>query len=283
MEYICYRFSLVDKQPQRFKYNANAFFWPQCMYVFELEPKKFENIFIIRPAIINEVDSTKSLTTASWFKVQRLSRFTSRKHYSATTSYTTVTVVRLPPPYDTNCRNYALDDYSGKEGCEQKCLQHYLVRELKKVPFSGVITEPVLFRHVAWIDMNKAASALILYNIEDKCHLACYRPACFESYTVTKLNVITRDAAEEFVVKIPQEPSCEITHTPAVKLVEFVVFILSSLGCWFGISMLGLNPFQNRKGKFDILGNTLTRNEISYRVGRNTRRIVTENAPNLTF
>lgn len=48
---------------------------------------------------------------------------------------------------------------------------------------------------------------------------------------------------------IPSEPSIKVTSKEILSKTEFISFILSTFGTWFGISVLALNPFKFAKKK----------------------------------
>lgn len=48
-----------------------------------------------------------------------------------------------------------------------------------------------------------------------------------------------------FVVNVPQEPSYDIAYYPKLSMTEWLIYVFSCLGSWFGVSMMGLNPFNS--------------------------------------
>src|SRR5688572_27676241 len=47
-----------------------------------------------------------------------------------------------------------------------------------------------------------------------------------------------------FIINLPREPAMTINHLPELRLVEFLVYIFSCFGTWFGLSILHLNPLK---------------------------------------
>ena len=60
------------------------------------------------------------------------------------------------------------------------------------------------------------------------------------------------DKGLEFFTFIPSEPSIIVKSKEILTMTEYISFVLSTFGTWFGISVLALNPFKiNIKRKND--------------------------------
>ena len=57
------------------------------------------------------------------------------------------------------------------------------------------------------------------------------------------------DQGIAFHTFIPSEPSIKSKSQEILTTTEYVKFILSAFGTWFGISVLGLNPFTSKNQK----------------------------------
>lgn len=80
-------------------------------------------------------------------------------------------------------------------------------------------------------------------HFESICDSECRQEPCHITYTKSNMVVTVHDIAQ-FIVKIPPEPFTKVTCHPSIRLIEFLVYILSCFGTWFGISVLGLNPLK---------------------------------------
>src|SRR5438270_6934839 len=50
------------------------------------------------------------------------------------------------------------------------------------------------------------------------------------------------DNETSFIINIPRDPFITINYKPQILLMEFLVYVLSCFGTWFGISVFKLNP-----------------------------------------
>lgn len=46
-----------------------------------------------------------------------------------------------------------------------------------------------------------------------------------------------------FIVAVPREPSYKINFQIKLTVTEFIIYVLSCFGTWFGLSVVSLNPF----------------------------------------
>lgn len=93
-------------------------------------------------------------------------------------------------------------------------------------------------------DLRNASFARTLNELEKKCVELCYPPECDERNTITKITQEENDEATPvFVVNVPREPNMVIVSRAQLGMTEFVIYVFSICGTWFGLSALQLNPF----------------------------------------
>ena len=68
-----------------------------------------------------------------------------------------------------------------------------------------------------------------------------WRPDCQTTFTMTELSASTMSEWHFIEVKIPR-PFTEIHFVPTMAPVEFLTYLLSCFGTWFGVSVIGLYP-----------------------------------------
>lgn len=89
---------------------------------------------------------------------------------------------------------------------------------------------------------NKTLSDDVNYQ-ESECLRKCNFEACNDDYTLTDTTVEeTETPYLTFEVQIPRWPTFRINHTPNMDFNAFFVLCVSSLGMWFGLSMIHLDP-----------------------------------------
>ena len=91
------------------------------------------------------------------------------------------------------------------------------------------------------------------------------------------LTTTTETEGPEFLIQriVPSDPSFRVTMTPALKLVEFITYLLSAVSTWTGISIMSLNPWKflskkKRKNKIhdQRIGPLMSRSIQSPSLGR---------------
>lgn len=98
-------------------------------------------------------------------------------------------------------------------------------------------------RHINQADMNNATMERQINNyITNVCDVRCSKLDCRKSEHLTQYHAYPTKTSTTFVIKIPDMPFQLITFKPAMQTIELVVYVMSCVGAWFGISVLSLNP-----------------------------------------
>lgn len=99
----------------------------------------------------------------------------------------------------------------------------------------------------------------------DICSKICNQKACKETFSVT--DVSSSEYLQNGLISIgsscSNKPVVTIEYLPRITFMEFVMYISSSLGIWFGISVLSINPF-NRSKCGGVARTIKTRKHYSY-------------------
>ena len=170
---------------------------------------------------------------------------TKTAQYNVFSSFvTTFDVFNLPPPYETNCFNYKDIGFQIDTHCIQECVKKKVVKRFNKIPFSAIIDKPIDMKMISYTDISDARTSKILFDIENECsNEICNRPSCHASLAMTTTKEIE---GLEFVIRriIPSGPSFHVRMTPALNLIEFLTYLLSTVSTWTGISIISLNPWK---------------------------------------
>lgn len=150
--------------------------------------------------------------------------------------------ISLPPPYNTGCIDYTKLGFQSMTECRHRCLINKSKDAFGKLPFSPIYTLPSDFKHISPTDLQNLTIMTSLIHFKELCILACHEANCKESYTITKTTSKDHWESMVLIINIPREPTMKIEHVPELKLVEFLVYIMSCFGTWFGLSILHLNP-----------------------------------------
>ena len=245
-EYICYR--VVPSALRTFPYRKSAFaiYYPNAIYMLSINQTAFPMPRIIRP-VLHEARGypDTSVAYSRWARMERDIEKNKTRNYIFDVTYIRIGVYRLPAPYPTDCVNYRFTSHhSNALRCDYDCVSANTTKEMGKVPFSGITEIAHNLKHVSQIDLRDEAFKLRLRAIIKMCAAKCRRLDCNETYTITKFYVDedTHSVGIRFLINVPREPFLKIIIRPTLAFVEFLVYVLSSIGTWFGISMLSLNP-----------------------------------------
>lgn len=154
-------------------------------------------------------------------------------------TYHTVYTLRLPPPYDTKCLYYKSIGYTRRRDCFKRCIVAKYIEKYGKIPFREVIDEPMDYNVVQSVETKDMNASKALTSIESACNRQyCSRLDCKTRIFITN-NVFFNAERFRVTIQVPREPSFDVTYHANISLLEFTIFILSSLGSWFGFSVLG--------------------------------------------
>lgn len=241
-EYVCYRLDPRDSLMMKYKISATALSDPNVLYNVRVNATAFARLAVLKLVLHDRPTPTHSFSLAPWYDV-----FFNPFSGIYSNDYITLTYIKmifnlLPYPYDTNCRDYASEGLQNAVNCIEQCLQENIILQFGKVPFSGIIDEPLNLKPISPYDIVNETRAKELDAIETFCKGVCKKATCKLSYSITRMVVTYDRAPTTVVVKVPPEPFVIIAYKPAVPLVEFITIVLSCFGTWFGVSILGLNP-----------------------------------------
>ncbi|KAI1279516.1 hypothetical protein HDE_14068 [Halotydeus destructor] len=160
-----------------------------------------------------------------------------------TVSYKVLLVKSKEPPYETMCRDYS-PLYRGKSDCIRVCSRQASLAQLDKIPYDIFEYDSNLNKkHVAPNDLDNVTSVNTLARIKHLCDSKCGQPNCLEYSIITRISR-SPDPGKylRVAVTIPSEPSMAIDIREAIKLLDLVIYIMSSAGTWLGLSVLSLDP-----------------------------------------
>ena len=150
--------------------------------------------------------------------------------------------INLPPPYETNCFDYLSLGFVHEVECSQVCLNNRTRDILGKVPYSAVIDDLVQMPIVSYQDMQSKTFSSKLHGIKRYCNDKCRKTPCFDERIIT--NIQGKPGSRfKLVYIVPQQPLISIKSRPKTNLVEFLIYIFSTISTWTGFSIMALNPF----------------------------------------
>lgn len=143
----------------------------------------------------------------------------------------------LPFPYDTNCHDYR-PIYKSERHCYDDCHLNLSLKIQGMVPMS-VIKER---SYNAMVYPN--ASALsprqksVLKEIKSNCTMKCKKVQCNNDDFVPIVIQSIPNHKIEVVLQASPDPLLNVISQPKINLIDFITYIVSCIGFWFGISCL---------------------------------------------
>ena len=163
-----------------------------------------------------------------------------RKGFYYTVTYSYQSFHLLERPYSTDCIDYKLStEYGSRRDCIAKC-------KLKTgLDFCGVVPQDVVVYgeepEVRFANSSLEKHCIESLNLSQNCLNVCPNVDCFKTYyRVRKISQIEdRESGHELSIDLtpPSEPETTFIHKARIETVEFVCYLASTVGLWFGLSM----------------------------------------------
>ena len=150
--------------------------------------------------------------------------------------------VALEPPFVTRCRDNQAIGFENREHCEHACVAERTLAALKRSVFTTTILTPmdVTVLSSESLLLNRSLQQLVERFISD-CNDSCWGQNCVRVNYMPLVTSTLKDR-ESIVFQVYDQNSLEtrITFQPKLPFVSFLVYVLSIVGFWFGVSCLDL-------------------------------------------
>lgn len=148
---------------------------------------------------------------------------------------------RLPPPYDTWC---TYDDKEEIHECLRQCRINGM-KEINRFPSTEMTSEPLHIKPLSYNDFQNIATREAVRRIISNCRSTCRRLHCLTQYATTTIQaqyVQSHNTSTFVKVMIPEAASVVVTSHARMYLLDFIVYMCSCFGVWFGLSFASFNP-----------------------------------------
>lgn len=117
----------------------------------------------------------------------------------------------------------------------------------------GELMSVLKYQHLTNDDLRNESISRQLIEVEEECHEICNKPDCEDIITLTRgsYDYIRPENVDnpskqglEFEISVPKRPVIAIIYKEKISITEFLVYVLSCFGIWFGLSVLSVNPFR---------------------------------------
>lgn len=244
-EYICFKYDFKMSGLYDFESVSQADSARGRVYNLQLDNELFKRVIFFTIIV-----HSRLLPYESRYYSARIFRKTfGNESYSTQSNYmfsfSERVDIRLPYPYDTGC---GFNQGRIQSICKQMCLTENVMRTFNKIPFNWIIAES----NISYLDKKimvnsdfyNTTAQRIFNEIEENCRHRCNIPECASFHFNTQLLDIDykKDDVINIHVLLPLQPSVRVVFMAEFSTTDYIVFIMSCLGTWLGVSMVHLDP-----------------------------------------
>ena len=241
--FVCYNFMFTGPMNFTTKQVARSLHHPNLLYGVMLSPA-FSGADLVHVTIFYGRYATISRQYA--VLINRLLDFKTRavRNNAYTFAYSLNRVKLLPAPYESNCKDWP-EEWVNQ--CLEKCLDP-MERALDRLTYTTYTHSPLEQKHVNFYDLMDTNRSAIVKQHLDHCEAVCSSDVpCHDNYTISYFDLATRyPGSSEFmaIARTPKSPGLDVMFEAKLSLMEFIIYICSCIGIWFGISVSSVNPFE---------------------------------------
>lgn len=260
-EQVCYAFSVRNRKEYLMSSVASSLSYIGYVYEIELTEKLSctrDLIFIMQTT--STMSGDKRHPYNSRIFPGKISNLDTVRKSRIFLYPETMRIHRLPPPFDTDCR-----DAFDSEWCYENCLMKQL-KQINRVSWSAIIEEEFHFKMLSIKDMMNETISNFTKSTFTTCNKICRKKLDCET-DLTKTRVVESNDAIHNLTRIaamaPSSGAVNIRSIQQLPLMDYLVQIGSCLGTWFGLSIFSINPIKLKWSRlFGTDGSSLQRSFI---------------------
>ena len=233
--FICYKFYVKNMEEENLEITEYSLTpsSPGLIYRIVMNETPFANVpyFSAYAHSLSSSDLLDSMYAQSVFQYRdNASKYS---HINIKVTYNSISITKLKPPYDTACRHYT-PFYNGWEYVYEK-LKNEMIEKLGRI-------------HTFYPESNqtrkdKIISSQVLKNVSflkkfNEIYQSCDKTIhdCHLEYLVSKF---TLSFGPDVVIYVnwPQDSHIGMRSVPFYDLIDYLLYVCSSFGIWFGVSM----------------------------------------------
>ena len=177
-----------------------------------------------------------------------------------------IELLSLPKPFPANCIDYTKFGFHDRSHCIDDCLANATLQTFGKISLFTPVTKTSHHLSFYLRDLWPNETDHQYRKIRQDCQFKhCKNPDCNQTITVTDQTPdSTRDHERQFVVWTYLSPklSFKVTLSPEFSEISFILYLMSIVSTWLGLSMLSLDPsrlFEVKKKYTLVIKKELTR------------------------
>ena len=157
-----------------------------------------------------------------------------------------IELLSLPKPFPANCIDYTKFGFHDRSHCIDDCLANATFQTFGKVSLFTPVTKPSDHLPFYLRDLWSNETDQQFRKIRQDCQFKhCKNPDCNQTITVTDQTPdSTRDHERQFVVWHCPSPklSFKVTSSPEFSELSFMLYVMSIISTWLGLSVLSFDP-----------------------------------------
>ncbi|KAI1304143.1 hypothetical protein HDE_01917 [Halotydeus destructor] len=243
LEYICYTVNLVPLDGDNLYHSHHlnlAINYPGVYYEVTLDSIWLQVMNNFRILAVQRGDGDDSLALAPVIS-RGLENGVALYDFFRVSNYK-IHYHRLPPPYDTKCRRYEDEGHRSATDCENKCINQRSQNLINRFWYGSRAYKSLNQRPLSSNDMHNKTLAAIVGHIGSHCQHACAQAECDTTWAITRVTVERQNIGITFSVVAPKRPSFYIYHDAQLTIESYLIYAMSCVGSWFGLSVLSFNP-----------------------------------------
>lgn len=161
-------------------------------------------------------------------------------------SYAIIEHKKLPPPYETNC----VKEADWQPNCHLKCAVESIEEQFNRLTSAWPLSEsndhnfnydlPLLYNTYKMKESQISTYNSLLHNCSGKCK----RDPCEVQFSQTSLQAHFESDQIEMWFQLPVTPTMKLAHSPFFVMNDYIIYVMSCLGTWLGLSVIAMNPFK---------------------------------------
>ena len=248
---ICYQYTLRENLQYSITNVANALINPLIIYILTLrnELRKAKEVQLIAffPLLHSTstfpIDSRKFGETINLLDSDNVLHFRTKKD-----NYTF-----LPAPYDTQCNDAYMH-------CIPRCITKLTIKHYRKFPFMGVTQQHLDIEPLNYSDIHQDNGKTWI-KIQDQCKRQCLYIPCSQLLVSTNTIVSSNKWNKGMILlaSVPYTAEFTFATIPTLSGIEYFSGLCSTIGTWFGFSVISMRQSISRLIILTLMKNVKTK------------------------
>lgn len=237
-QFICYRVTPKEQIKVDFEFIPNSLNYERLLYQIR---------YVGRLA-----NATKMRPTITGYNYPFISRLYASGYFKNSDEDMTLHI--SCQRFENSFLGYPYDKFvceqheNGYYDCFDSCMKKFTMTTLDRLPYATFHTMPHDSKLISYSMLKNKTIRHLLTDWWKKCVIHCPMFSCSYSYCVTigysdtHTRVKRTERGSKIRVESPTHPNIYINYFPSVPLLDCIIYILSSLGTWFGLVIISCNP-----------------------------------------